>query len=593
MAQKAPYDPEEGIIDLFEIVDDPVSPQSGLYGEFREEVSEPVEFEAREPAAAQDEASGETERPLSRYPFENEEAFRDGLLEDPAPAGAGKPEDEQAEPEARQEDDLIRAFEEEMAKAGSGGNEAEGSDAERAVEDSPEAEGPAAQACGGEPACGAFDGAPSEKEASGPEMSGPETSGSEMFEAEASEPSGEPCGETVFDAEAEGLQDVPQQPAKDDPDGAEQDAGAGPECPEYPESGEVSPLPAQPETQPADVSDAEEAECRKEEKMEPADGKPAAEGSCSVLNRYEGPKTVAGEQPEGPASGGDVVSGAAYLGVGMPGGLGGCLAQPLPVENAPAGQEVPGVEKRIIWLEEAVSRLNERVAGLERRVEDAEGQMPALSSLSGDIQSLLAEGTALCGQLKALSAELEAEPRQMPFAEEPAGAPAAEDRQKGSAPEPSEAPDGCEGPHPAARPEEDASGGLEAFSSFADAEPDIFGLALEALEQRVSRLEQHPEQPASAPDTAGIAQDVLALVRVDMEKAAEEQEASARLVSQLQQRVETLESRPVPQLILPELPDAEAITATVMARVQDEVDRIAAEAAARVLREEIANLMQK
>lgn len=96
-----------------------------------------------------------------------------------------------------------------------------------------------------------------------------------------------------------------------------------------------------------------------------------------------------------------------------------------------------------------------------------------------------------------------------------------------------------------------------------------------------------------APDAAGIVQDVLALVRVDMEKASEEQEASARALEQLERRVQELESRPLPQLILPDLPDTEAITADVMSRIQNELDRIAAEAAARVLREEIAGLMGK
>ena len=78
-----------------------------------------------------------------------------------------------------------------------------------------------------------------------------------------------------------------------------------------------------------------------------------------------------------------------------------------------------------------------------------------------------------------------------------------------------------------------------------------------------------------------------------MEKACEEQETTARVLEQLQRRVQDLESRPLPQLILPDLPDAEAITADVMSRVRAEIDRIAAESAARVLREEIANLMKR
>ncbi|MEI3479710.1 MAG: hypothetical protein V8Q84_12225 [Bilophila sp.] len=96
-----------------------------------------------------------------------------------------------------------------------------------------------------------------------------------------------------------------------------------------------------------------------------------------------------------------------------------------------------------------------------------------------------------------------------------------------------------------------------------------------------------------SPDVAGIAQDVLALVRVDMEKAAEEQEAARRELEELQRRVQELSLRPLPQLILPEPPDAEAIAADVMSSIRADPDRITAETAARVLREEIARLMGK
>ena len=91
--------------------------------------------------------------------------------------------------------------------------------------------------------------------------------------------------------------------------------------------------------------------------------------------------------------------------------------------------------------------------------------------------------------------------------------------------------------------------------------PDVLGLALESLERRLALLESRPVQ---APDAAGIVQDVLALVRVDMEKASEEQESSARALEQLERRVQELESRPLPQLILPDLPDTEAHGRTPM-----------------------------
>ena len=260
---------------------------------------------------------------------------------------------------------------------------------------------------------------------------------------------------------------------------------------------------------------------------------------------------------------------------------------PVAVPDVPVSAAVPqaepgscghGMEERIIRLEEALSRLNERVAALEQRVDDAAGQELSVSALSGDIQSLLAEGNALCGQLKSLAAELT--PSDVP-AEAPEAAPL-----------PGASAEAPEEPASPSVPSRSAEIPWESTSSEADSDdgPDVLGLALESLERRLALLESRPVQ---APDAAGIVQDVLALVRVDMEKASEEQEASARALGQLERRVQDLESRPLPQLILPDLPDAEAITADVMSRIQNELDRIAAEAAARVLREEIAGLMGK
>lgn len=515
MAQKNPYDPEAGIIDLFEIVDDPeAAPETEGFGAVRdgqagvaaghpderpeghsgESLGEPREGEQPEEAAEM--------LASSRYPFENSEEFFEG----PVPSSEGcatgglpeqnAPVSEEAfvseEPSLpsqpvqppHQEDALIRAFEQEMAKAGSG------------------------------------------------------ALGTDMPEPEA-DPMQEDAAVAGTAGDAVGAQDEEER-----------------------ENG-IPAVPAEELTEDAPAP-AEEALCRTEEIEAAATDEAADEGSLPVLNMFEeAEKSVAGKmadageadaghepaafpseplsRPACPVSAGEPVAG---LG-GSGGGLGGCLTE----AGMPDGD---AVEERLIRLEEALSRLNERVADLERRVEDSEEQVPALSALSGDMQSLLTEGAALCGQLKALSASFESAPE-----------PEAVEVLSAEAPE-------------SAAPEEE--------------EPDVFGLALESLEQRVSVLEQRPV-PVS--DTAGIAQDVLALVRVDMEKNTEEQDAVARMVAQLQHRVDDLEARPLPQLILPELPDAEVITADVMDRIQGEVDRVAAEAAARVLREEIASLLQK
>ena len=238
---------------------------------------------------------------------------------------------------------------------------------------------------------------------------------------------------------------------------------------------------------------------------------------------------------------------------------------------APVPSEPDDVEERLTRLEEALSRLNERVTALEQRVNESGEE--AAGAVSGDIEALLTEGNALCGQLRALAASRD-------FASSVAPEPK-------FIPEPD--PEEPSASHPSFA--EAVSREAEPAADESDDGPDLFGLALESLEGRVSMLEKRPV--LAAPDAAGIAQDVLALVRVDMEKACEEQETTARVLEQLQRRVQDLESRPLPQLILPDLPDAEAITADVMSRVRAEIDRIAAESAARVLREEIANLMKR
>lgn len=240
-----------------------------------------------------------------------------------------------------------------------------------------------------------------------------------------------------------------------------------------------------------------------------------------------------------------------------------CGAQsPLPAESllSPARAD-EGTEERITRLEDALSRLNERVAALEQRLDETGADL-AEETLS-DLEALRMEKRALGDETRSLAAALAPAPESVPS--EPASSDPASPPRLPSA-------FSCE-------PSEEAEDG-----------PDTLALALEAVLERVSVLER---RPVAAPDVAGIAQDVLALVRVDMEKAAEEQEAVKRTVEEVRRRVQELEKRPLPQLILPDLPDEEAVAASVMQSIRGDLDRIAAEAAARVLREEIARLMGK
>lgn len=556
MARKDPYDPEEGIIDLFDIVDDPeASPEPEPRGALHDDGEQalPGQPEAAEPETPPGE---EAERVVSRYPFENSDDFleeiektplmtllppKDGasaLPEEPVSDGAEEetPAESLGEP-VREEpgEALIRAFEAEMAKAGAIVHEC---------------------GAGAETVPGIADASGGPDEAEAPVLS------VDAMEQDAAEPHLKAQETSVLEsaarAYAEDLKllfgDVPVSDA-----------------PQF----DPSPAEAVMETpmliSPEGVEDAK-AEPGPSQQAEAAP-EGAVEEPSEVLPSSVSSDEVAKPLPEPSEDGTDRT--LAFVPVAVP-------DIPVSAAEPQAGPFSCGheMEERIIRLEEALSRLNERVVALEQRADDAAERDLSVSAISGDIQSLLTEGNALCGQLKSLAATLGSTPSGVP-AEAPEAAPL-----------PGTSAEVAEEPAFLPVPSRSAEIPWESSSSEADPDdgPDVLGLALESLERRLALLESRPVQ---APDAAGIVQDVLALVRVDMEKASEEQEASARVLEQLERRVQELENRPLPQLILPDLPDTEAITADVMSRIQNELDRIAAEAAARVLREEIAGLMGK
>ena len=555
MARKDPYDQEEGIIDLFDIVDDPeASPEPEPRGALHDDGGQalPGQPEAADPETPTGE---ESERVVSRYPFENSDDFLEeiektplmtllppkgeasALPEEPVSDGAEEeaPAESLGEPVREEPDEaLIRAFEAEMAKAGAAvhgyGVETDPGMADASgVPD--ETEAPALSA-------GAVDQAFAEMHL-------------EVQEPPVPEPSERPYAEDLEllfgDAP---VADAPQvEPS-----------------PVAPEPAMEAPMLVSPEGE--EGSKAEPGLSRQAEAAPEGAGEEPSEALPSSVSADE----VAEPLPEPSGDGSDRA--LAFVPVAVPGVP---VSAAVPQAEPSCGHEM---EERIIRLEEALSRLNERVVALEQRADGAAEQDLNVSAISGDIQSLLTEGNALCGQLKSLAAELGSTPSGV-YASAPEAAPL-----PGSSAEVAEEP-----PFPPI-PSRSAEIPWESSSPEADPDdgPDVLGLALESLERRLALLESRPVQ---APDAAGIVQDVLALVRVDVEKASEEQEASARALEQLERRVQELESRPLPQLILPDLPDTEAITADVMSRIQNELDRIAAEAAARVLREEIAGLMGK
>lgn len=558
MARKDPYDPEEGIIDLFDIVDDPeASPEPEPRGALHDDGEQAL---PRQPEAAEPETppGEEAERVVSRYPFENSDDFLEeiektplmtllppkdeasALPEEPVSDGAEEetPAESLDEPVREEPDEaLIRAFEAEMAKAGAIVHEY-GTGAETV------------------PGIADASGVPDETEAPALSTDAVDQEFAEMH-LEAQETSVPEPAERTYAEDLEllfGDTPVADAPQIEPPSSVAEAAMETPMLisPEGEEDAKAEPGPSQ------------QAEAAPEG---------AVEEPSEVLPSSVSSDEVAKPLPEPSEDGTDRT--LAFVPVAVP-DIPVSAAEPQ-AEPFSCGHEM---EERIIRLEEALSRLNERVVALEQRADDAAEQDLSVSAISGDIQSLLTEGNALCGQLKSLAATLGSTPSGVP-AEAPEAAPlpgisAEEAEEPAFPPVPSRS---AEIPWESSSPEADPDDG-----------PDVLGLALESLERRLALLESRPVQ---APDAAGIVQDVLALVRVDMEKASEEHEASVRALEQLERRVQELENRPLPQLILPDLPDTEAITADVMSRIQNELDRIAAEAAARVLREEIAGLMGK
>ena len=553
MARKDPYDQEEGIIDLFDIVDDPeASPEPEPRGALHDDGGQalPGQPEAADPETPTGE---ESERVVSRYPFENSDDFLEeiektplmtllppkgeasALPEEPVSDGAEEeaPAESLGEPVREEPDEaLIRAFEAEMAKAGA-----------------------AVHGYGVETDPGMADasGVPDETEAPALSAGAVDQAFAEMH-LEVQEPPVPEPSERPYAEDLELL--FGDAPVADAPQ-----VGPSPVAPEPAMEAPMLVSPEGEEGSKAELGLSRQAEAAPEGAVEePSEALPSSVSADEVAEPL----------PEPSGDGSDRA--LAFVPVaGVP------VSAAVPQAEPSCGHEM---EERIIRLEEALSRLNERVVALEQRADGAAEQDLNVSAISGDIQSLLTEGNALCGQLKSLAAELGSTPSGV-YASAPEAAPL-----PGSSAEVAEEP-----PFPPI-PSRSAEIPWESSSPEADPDdgPDVLGLALESLERRLALLESRPVQ---APDAAGIVQDVLALVRVDMEKASEEQEASARALEQLERRVQELESRPLPQLILPDLPDTEAITADVMSRIQNELDRIAAEAAARVLREEIAGLMGK
>lgn len=484
MAPKDHCDPEEGIIELFDIVDAPEA-VSGKTPEAPDDAAPEdamPETSAPEQSDEPDEPSGGSGQAVSRYPFENVPDFldefdktpnmtflppkaeADGAESDGPEEGRGKEGRDRPAALHEPDEELVRAFEAEMAKAGG-----------TVCKASPE------------------DGHAASDAAELPDAV------DERIEQNHADISG------VLSAAAE-----------------------SPSCGPAPEDGVADRPASSPDAEPQTEERNGEADVERAEVPLP-------------------PETLSPFLP--------------------------LAAEGIPAEKKDFPALSGVVEERITRLEEALSRLSERVAALEQRVDEAgeaSGTEGPGAALSEAIEAVSKEKDALRGEMRALS---------------PEGGASEGEAAEACSPVPSDALYG-----PRAHAVEAVPFSVVDEAAPSHEGPDLLGLALESLQERVALLER---RPALSPDVAGIAQDVLALVRVDMEKAAEEQEAAHRMLEDMQRRVQELEKRPLPQLILPELPDAEAIAADVMSRIRADFDRITAETAARVLREEIARLMGK
>lgn len=389
MARKDPYDPEEGIIDLFDIVDDPeASPEPEPRGALHDDGGQalPGQPEAAEPETPPGE---ESERVVSRYPFENSDDFLEEIEKTPlmtllppkdeASALPEEPVSDGAEGEApaeilgepvREEPDeaLIRAFEAEMTKAGAVVHE-----------------------YGVETAPGMADasGVPDETEAPALSTEAVDQEFAEMH-PEAQESSVPEPAERTYAEDLELLfGDAPVA-----------DAPQVEPSPVAPEPAMEAPMLVSPEGEEgskADPGSSQQAEAAPEG---------AAEEPSESLPSSVSADDVAEPLPEPSEDGTDRA--LASVPVAVP---------DVPVSAAePQAEPSCGheMEERIIRLEEALSRLNERVVALEQRADDAAEQDLNVSAISGDIQSLLTEGNALCGQLKSLAAELGSTPSGVP-----------------------------------------------------------------------------------------------------------------------------------------------------------------------------------
>ena len=397
MARKDPYDPEEGIIDLFDIVDDPeASPEPEPRGALHDDGGQalPGQPEATDPETPPGE---ESERVVSRYPFENSDDFLEeiektplmtllppkgeasALPEEPVSDGAEEeaPAESLGEPVREEPDEaLIRAFEAEMAKAGA-----------------------VVHGYGVETAPGMADasGVPDETEAPALSTGAVDQEFAEMH-LEAQEP---PVPEPAERPYAEDLELLfGDAPVADAPQ-------VGP-SPVAPEPAMEAPMLVSPEGE--EGSKAEPGLSRQAEAAQEG----AVEEPAEALPSSASADEVAEPLPEPSGDGTDRA--LAFVPVAVPDVP---VSAAVPQAEPSCGHEM---EERIIRLEEALSRLNERVVALEQRADGAAEQDLNVSAISGDIQSLLTEGNALCGQLKSLAAELGSTPSGI-SAEAPEAAP--------------------------------------------------------------------------------------------------------------------------------------------------------------------------